>query len=370
MRAIKNYLSTLMSAVSNSMLYDKGHSSIDDFTQRALDLLRGIHGESEVLEIMVVDEDIIVNKKPFREKGVQIKNFMKHLKKKGVSRVVFLRDVTFEEMKQTIVDLSDAKSDLKSSPHIRIGVVDIKLGASKTDSDMKFESPSVFTSEQLQKVRTIFSEISLSGEMNTSALEEIVVNFILSIKNGTSILKLINPVKAHGEYAFTHATNVSVLSLSLAEALGFDSDLLRETGISALLHDVGKLFINREVLDKNGPLDPAEWEQIRLHPLYGAGYLARFEGITRLAPIVAFEHHLRYDGKGYPVLHMNDRRQHLCTQLVAIADFFDALRSGRPYKKSLELDEVSYIMKNRAEGMFNPRLADIFIRTIHKAFNE
>ena len=370
MRAVKNYLSTLMSAVSNSMLYDKGHSSIDDFTQRALVLLREIHGESEALEIMVVDEDIIVNKKPFREKGAQIKNLMKNLKRKGVSRISFLRDVTFEEMKQMIVDLSASKSDLKSSPHIRIGVTDIRLGVSKADSNVKFESPAAFTSEQIQKVRAVFSEISMSGKMNTGALEEVVVNFILSIKNGTSILKLINPVKAQDEYAFAHATNVSILSLFLAESLGFDSDLLRETGIAALLHDAGKLFVDREVLEKNGPLDAAEWQQIQLHPIYGARYLARFEGITRLAPIVAFEHHLRYDGKGYPALHMNERRQHLCTQLVAIADFFDALRSGRAYRRSLELDEVSYIMKNKAEGMFNPRLADLFIRTIHKALNE
>jgi HD-GYP domain-containing protein (c-di-GMP phosphodiesterase class II) len=370
MRAVKNYLSTLMSAVSNSMLYDKGHSSIDDFTQRALGLLRELHAESEALEIMVVDDDIIVNKKPFREKGAQIKNLMKNLKRKGVSRLSFLRDVTFEEMKQMIIDLSASKSELKSSPHIRIGVTDIRSGVSKADSKATFESPALFASEQIRKVRTIFAEISLSGKLNSGALEEVVVNFILNIRSGTSVLKLINPVKANDEYAFTHATNVSVLSLFLAESLGFDSDLLRETGISALLHDVGKLFLDRKILEKDGPLDAAEWRQIQSHPVYGAAYLARFEGITRLAPVVAFEHHMRYDGNGYPELHLDDRRQHLCAQVVAIADFFDALRSGRVYRKSLELDEICYMMKNKAEGMFNPRLADIFIRTIHKALNE
>ncbi|HMK49710.1 MAG TPA: HD domain-containing phosphohydrolase [Thermodesulfovibrionales bacterium] len=367
MNLLKNYISTLMSAVSNSMLYEKSHSSIDDFTQRALALLREIHGEAESLEIMIVDEDIIINKKPFREKGAQIKNLMKSLKRKGVSRISFMKGVAFEEMKQIIVDLSTPKSDAKSTPHIKIGIADIKLGVMKPDSGAKLESPRVFSSEQIEKVRAIFSEISLSGNMSVGAVEEVVVNFILNIKNGTNFLRMINPFIARDEYAFTHATNVSILSLSLAEALGFDSDLLRETGIAALLHDVGKLFVDREILDKNGPLDEAEWGQIKLHPIRGARYLARFEGITRLAPVVSFEHHLRYDGKGYPDLHMDDRRQHLCSQIVAIADFFDALRSGRSYREAMDIDKVIYLMKTKTEGMFNPRLADIFVRTVSRA---
>jgi HD-GYP domain-containing protein (c-di-GMP phosphodiesterase class II) len=370
MKDVKTYISTLMSAVSICMLYDKGHSSVDDFTRRALDLLKGIHEESEVLEIMVVDEDLIVNKKPFRKIGVQGKNFIKNLKRKGISRVDFLKDINFEEMKQMILALSDAKSDLKSSPHIRIGVVDIKTGGSKTDIHINLENLQAFSLEQVQKVQEVFSEISSSKTMNIAGLEEIVSNFIISCKKGANILKLISPIKTYSEYTFTHATNVAVLSIFQAESLGIENDLLREIGIAGLLHDIGKLFIAQEVLEKKGALYPTEWQQIELHPLYGAVYLARLDGITRLAAIAAFEHHMRYDGKGYPALRLNGKKQHLCAQIIAIADFFDALRSRRPYREASEFKEVVYIMKNKSEGMFNPRLADNFVRIIHKAFTE
>ena len=82
------------------------------------------------------------------------------------------------------------------------------------------------------------------------------------------------------------------------------------------------------------------------------------DNLTRIAPIVAFEHHCRYDGQGYPHLDMTNRKQHLCSQIVAISDFYDALRSRRSYRRSLEINEVLTIMKSDSEGSFNPLLLE------------
>ncbi|MEK7307266.1 MAG: HD domain-containing phosphohydrolase, partial [Nitrospirota bacterium] len=202
-----------------------------------------------------------------------------------------------------------------------------------------------------------------------AGLEEIVVNFVLAFRREANILKLISPVKSYSDYTYTHATNVAVLTMFQAESLGVKDKLSQEIGIAALLHDVGKLFVPKEILDKQGKLDEKEWEEIQRHTLYGAKYLAKIDGLVRIAPIVAMEHHMKYDGLGYPKYSHGTKAQHICSQIVSIADFFDALRSKRPYKKDWEIKEILALMKQNAGKDFNPFLVDNFSRTIMKALN-
>jgi HD-GYP domain-containing protein (c-di-GMP phosphodiesterase class II) len=212
--------------------------------------------------------------------------------------------------------------------------------------------------------------VSPFKRLNVAGLEEIVVNFILTFRREASILKLISPVRTYSEYTYTHATNVAVLTMFQAETLGVSDALLRDIGIAALLHDVGKLFISNEILEKKGPLDQKEWEEVRSHPLCGAKYLAKMDGVPRLSAIVAMEHHLRFDGKGYPEQKLNGKKQHFCSQTVAIADYFDALRSRRPYRRELNIEEVLTLMKKESPGTFNEHLLNNFIRSILRALAE
>ncbi len=370
METVKAFISTLMSAVSNCSLYSKEHASMDELTQKALSILNELMNESDSIEMMTVADDLIVNKIPLREIGLQGHNLIKRLKRKGLSRVDFLKGITLAELKQFVADISGAEEGIKTCPHIRSGVIDVRLGGLKIDADFDLDSLSSFTSGQVEMVKEVYHSVSPFKKLNVAGLEEIVVNFILTFRREASILKLISPVKSYSEYTYTHATNVAVLSMFQAEILGVRDDLLRDIGIAALLHDVGKLFISREVLEKKGSLDEREWEEVRMHPIYGARYLAKIDSIPRLASIVAMEHHLRYDGLGYPKLKVNGKKQHFCSQTVAISDFFDALRSRRPYRKELEIKELISLMKKDSEGLFNPFLLDNFIRSVYNALAE
>jgi HD-GYP domain-containing protein (c-di-GMP phosphodiesterase class II) len=167
-----------------------------------------------------------------------------------------------------------------------------------------------------------------------------------------------------------HSTNVSVLTIFQGETLGIKDQLLHDIGLAALLHDVGKMFISKEILEKDGPLDEREFAEMKLHPVYGANYLAKIEHISRIAPIVAFEHHRKYNGTGYPSLNLNGKEQHLCSQLIAISDFFDALRSWRPYRESWDIKEILELMKEEAGKSFNPLLVDNFLKFFLTALSE
>ena len=136
-----------------------------------------------------------------------------------------------------------------------------------------------------------------------------------------------------------------------------------------MLHDAGKLFIPKEILEKKGALDDREFAEIKKHPLRGATYLAKIPDLTPLAPIMAFEHHRKYDGTGYPDIGINGNRQHIFSQIIAIADFFDALRSKRPYRGSMEIEEIMVLMKKGTGKDFCPFLLDNFFNSLKTALN-
>lgn len=359
---IKKFISIFQTTISTCSLYSKNHISLDDMTQKAFSILNELLTEQDSLKIMIVENDLIVDNNPLRDTGIHTANLIKRFKRKGISRVDFLKGVTFSEIKQFIVDLSETDKGLKTYPNIKTGVIDIRLGGLMVDADFDINDLPRFTSEQVETVKEVYHDISYFRRLNTAGLEEIVVNFIVTFRKAANILQLISPVRSYSEYTYTHATNVAVLSMFQAESLGVTDELLRDIGIAALLHDVGKLFISNEILEKNGPLYEDEWDEIRRHTLYGARYLTRTDGLTRLAPIVALEHHLRYDSQGYPKLNVKSKRQHICSQIVAISDFFDAMRSRRPYRRELETKEILSLMKTNAGTEFNPFLLDNFLR--------
>ncbi|NOZ25680.1 MAG: HD domain-containing protein [Nitrospirae bacterium] len=358
----KTFISALMSAISNCSLYSKEHISVENLTKKSLSILNELLTERDSLEIMVVEDHLVVNKTPARNTGHHGINFIKRLKRKGISRIDFLKGITYTELKQFIADLSDPDKELKTYPHIKTGIIDVRIGGYRIEGDDE-----TFTSEQVERVKELYHSISPYKGLSVSGLEEIVVNFIVTFKREANILKLISPVKAYSEYTYTHATNVAILSMFQAESLGARDDLLHDIGIAALLHDVGKLFISKDILEKKGKLDREEWEEIKLHTLHGARYLAKIDGLTQLAPIAALEHHLRYDCTGYPTLNAGGKEQHFCSQIIATSDFFDALRSRRPYKRDWQIKEIIALMKESAGTEFNPFLVDNFSRTLMKA---
>jgi response regulator RpfG family c-di-GMP phosphodiesterase len=121
------------------------------------------------------------------------------------------------------------------------------------------------------------------------------------------------------------------------------------------------MFVPAEVLDKRTQLDLHEWNSMKRHPIYGARYLSTLHDVPKLAIIVAFEHHIKFDGSGYPDPGHGGKGQHPISQMVALSDFFDALRTERPYRKPVEVGSIVNLLKEGAGKDFNPFLVDNFI---------
>jgi HD-GYP domain-containing protein (c-di-GMP phosphodiesterase class II) len=196
-------------------------------------------------------------------------------------------------------------------------------------------------------------------------IKNLVTDLIAAIRHESSVLLSFSPLRVLDEYTFTHSTNVSILNLAQAMALGIKGEELHEIGVAALLHDTGKLYVPEEVLNKPGKLTDTEWESIRQHPQKGAEYLLENPGIPPLAVVVAYEHHMQYDNSGYPQV-SKDWRQNICSQMTAISDFFDAMRTKRIYRDDLETNIIADQMAKMSGTAFNPILTRNFLVLIEQ----
>jgi putative nucleotidyltransferase with HDIG domain len=148
--------------------------------------------------------------------------------------------------------------------------------------------------------------------------------------------------------------------MAMADSIGCSREAIHAFGVAALLHDVGKTQVPTEILNKQGQLTPEELEEMKKHPVRGAATLLQYSEIPRVAVIVAYEHHLKYDGTGYPTMKQK-RKQHLACRLTAIADQFDAMRSNRPYREAMLPEKIFEIMQQSRGTGLDPDLLDNFI---------
>lgn len=177
-------------------------------------------------------------------------------------------------------------------------------------------------------------------------LEEHLAAILEEVRARDALVIPIVQLERHDDYTFTHSLNVAIVALFIGRFMGLGGEELVRLGLGALLHDLGKLAVPREILRKPGALNEAEWRIVEQHPLTAKRLLDGQKSIEDLVKFVPLEHHERLDGSGYP-LHLGPREIHLFARIVAVADVYEALTSDRPYRKALPLGEVvEYLMGN------------------------
>ena len=178
------------------------------------------------------------------------------------------------------------------------------------------------------------------------------------------ILPLLR-LRGHDEYTTTHSMNVAVLSMAMAEFMGYSPADVRAFGIAGLLHDLGKVRIPRDILNKPGKLTPQEREIINRHPADGARLLLESGEQLEMAAVVAYEHHMMHDGGGYPTPRFC-RACHSASRIAHVCDVYDALRTHRPYREAWSSEAVLAYIGDRAGTEFDPDVSHAFLRMMRQ----
>jgi HD-GYP domain-containing protein (c-di-GMP phosphodiesterase class II) len=359
-------------AMTSCSLYSIEHPIINQITKKSLSLIHRLLEGGHTLDIMILGDDVVIQKHPLSEKGLHIANFIKKMSRKEIEMISIQEGITEEELISFISEVCRLDEAFKDRfKHIATGKVEVRLKPAQYDDQIMLDSSEdenlpkekrSLSQEEVERLKDAYDNASRFQKLNVVGLEDMVINFMAVYRKEANILNLLPQVKTYSEYTYTHATNVAILSMFQAESLGFEGNILHDIGISALLHDVGKTFIASDILNKKEQLTPEEWEEMKKHAIYGARYLASVKEVPRLSIIAALEHHLKYNGTGYPHSLSLRRKQHICSQIISISDFFDALRTDRPYRKCIDTMNVVMLLKEGAGKEFNPLLVNNFIK--------
>lgn len=180
-------------------------------------------------------------------------------------------------------------------------------------------------------------------------------------RNNTMVL-LLRSLKEYDEYTFDHSVNVATISTAIARRLGYGEEEAGSVGMAALMHDMGKIYVPRGIIHKSGRLTPKEWLYVKRHPIDGERIL-REEGADYLIRRVAYEHHMRYDRKGYPMPRDNEQCLEV-SHIVRIADSYDALTTRRTYRTQISPFEAVRLMERGRGSEFHPGYFDVFLQVL------
>ncbi len=170
-------------------------------------------------------------------------------------------------------------------------------------------------------------------------------------------------LRTYDDYTYSHSLNVAILSVVIGITLGLNKKILHQLALGALLHDTGKMFIDKDILNKPTRLTPEEFEEIKKHSERGYIYLCDYLDIPDTSRTTALQHHEQFNGKGYP--HgLSGESIHLFGRIVGVVDVFDALTADRPYRKAmLPSDAIEYIMGGY-NSMFDPSIVNALTRKV------
>jgi HD-GYP domain-containing protein (c-di-GMP phosphodiesterase class II) len=193
--------------------------------------------------------------------------------------------------------------------------------------------------------------------------KEIASELVDKIINNKGIIVNMIDLKVFDDYTYYHSVNVAVLSLIMGVALNYTRSELYKLGLSALLHDIGKVFIDKNIIDKNGKLTTEEFDEIKKHPLFGYNYLKDKFDIPTKSYLGALQHHEKFDGSGYPE-HMKGMSISTFGRIIAVADVYDALTSDRPYRLAMLPSEAMEYIMGGTGSLFDPEFVFLFVRKV------
>lgn len=221
-----------------------------------------------------------------------------------------------------------------------------------------------FTRIESTKVTKQMMEKIQKGQALDSPKVITTINIIIDdLLSQESLVVNLNDIRTHDDYTFSHSVNVCVLSLLIGVALGYDQIKLRNLGIGAILHDLGKVHLPSGILRKNSCLILEEFKEIRKHCEIGFELIRANQDLSILSAHVAFQHHERYDGKGYPQGLKGENILEFA-RIVSIADVYDALSSDRPYRKRYLPHEIYEYLMASCYSIFDPKLMAHFLKYI------
>ena len=369
--AVDRLVVSLVAGINMRALYGAEHPALASHVERILEAVATACQEmgKDSLTFLVVGQDLVVESQPLRTGSLYHQQFIRALTRRSVERLTIGRAVDVEECVRFLTPMALGGAPV-STRHIIVGRVELlapeglALGRGGGGRGAEDSAIELLTAQSVDGARDAFTEFRTDRRGGLVRLEQVVWSLMDALQRATREILPLAPLKTHDDYTFVHSVNVSLLTLAQARSFGIEGARLHAIGLAAFLHDIGKLKIPLEVLNKPGKLEGEEWRIMMSHAQEGATHLCGVDSVHPLAILVAYEHHMRYDGQpNYPVPRVH-RRPTLASQLTSISDVYDAICTTRPYAKARSREFAVSVLTGRVGTFHSPALVANFVRMV------
>jgi putative nucleotidyltransferase with HDIG domain len=266
------------------------------------------------------------------------------------------------------IDVDDS-IQVKTTEEVALETEKLLLQANKVkfsgyvSLDEEVKNAAKLCNKSKKAVMDMFSDARMGKAIELDQAKELVEEISASVLRHPHALISLARLKTADEYTYLHSVAVCALMIALARQLNLSEDLVQEAGLAGMLHDIGKIGIPMEVLNKPGKLTEAEFEIVRAHPETGASILSDNPMVSAITIDVVLHHHEKVDGTGYPHRCKGDNIS-VFAKMGAVCDVYDAITSNRPYKKGWPPAESIRKMAEWSKGHFDEKIFQAFVKTV------
>ena len=375
------FLTSMAQALATMSLYAEGHPARARAAVASFDILRELQAADPRPSFSFLGSDVVYGPQAIRgltdwewatklaNVGVQRLEFADIVERKDY--VAFLEDVLARVSAFSAISAAHAPTiplPRSSGPTpIRFGAVGVRgtVEQKPTDPVAVNDASLLDLNAEVDAIRWIHDEVNTREAIPLLEAESIVRSLSVAMHGDSRVLLPLLKLKEFDQYTTTHALNVSVLSMGLAEFMGLSAREVRAYGVAGMLHDLGKVRVPKDVLTKPGKLTPEEWALMRSHTVEGARLILQSDQNLDVAALVAFEHHIMINGGGYPDRHFRCDC-HKASVLVHVCDVYDALRTKRPYREAWEPAATLEYIARGIGTEFDRDVARAFIAMMEK----
>ena len=373
----KELINQLSVVLRTSQIHDANNVALISSMSRLVAMLNTLVEQEKIITLELRGEFFYINEYRIRYSLEYLLNFdflIREFKKRELGSVVFTSQIKSEDIKAFIraciaatfsqepfATLEDKMADIRT---ISVGPLQ-KVVEEDSYDVRKMVKKTYFNAVSF--THGIMNKMKTGEKVNIRKAKRVVESMVDKILEEEQMLLGMTAIKDYDEYTYHHSVNVSILSVALGQRLGLNRRMLTELGMVALFHDLGKMEIPNEVLNKPTNFTEDEWKIIRKHPLWGLKAvlkIKKFDELTIKSAIVAFEHHMNFDLSGYPKVR-KPLELELYSRIVSLSDQYDAMTSARVYSRvPMSPDKALSIMMERAGTQLDPLLFKFFTNMV------
>ncbi|MBJ6800446.1 HD-GYP domain-containing protein [Geomonas propionica] len=353
-------------SIKSVLLYPLAHPAVRQPLQELVGLMGEMMGERHELHLGVVEGTFFIEGCLLVAPNAAVAELVERLLQKGIDAVTIYPAVTPDDLfgfaallanRKVDADTFAAELERKGISNVRLGIDEMVAGEAEGKGEALV--PTAIYRDALKAVRDTMREIDNgripSGEWINGVVENMVS---VTMEEPTTLLGLAM-IKDYDNYTFSHSVNVGILALTLAAFLGLEKEALHEINTAGLLHDIGKTKIDKTILNSPGKLSDTEFKEMKRHAEEGAEIVKKMKNIPPAVAEAVLGHHIRHDRTGYPEW---AREMHfgLYTEIVSVADCYDAITTLRTYQRPTLPKEAMEIMHRLAGSSLNTELVEQF----------